>query len=60
MTSIVTNWDVKTAFLNGDVDQDVFMAQPEGCIFPERPNFVAIYRKHSTVLNKLPDSGTQR
>ena len=30
--------DVKTAFLNGEIDHDIYMAQPEGFIDPERPN----------------------
>ncbi len=45
MTSIATQMDVKTAFLNGDLDQDVFMEQPEGCRDPERPDFVCKLQK---------------
>ncbi len=32
--------DVKTAFLNGDLDQDVYMEQPEGFVDPKPPDFV--------------------
>ncbi|KAH9781528.1 hypothetical protein KPL71_008509 [Citrus sinensis] len=26
--------DVKTAFLNGDLDEEIYMSQPEGCVVP--------------------------
>ena len=32
--------DVKTAFLNGFVEHDIYMSQPEGFIDPNRPNYV--------------------
>ncbi len=32
--------DVKTAFLNGDLDQDVYMEKPEGFVDPKRHDFV--------------------
>ena len=32
--------DVKTAFLNGELDCEIFMKQPEGFIDPERPEHV--------------------
>ncbi len=46
--------DVKTAGLNGDSDQDVFMEQPEGCRDPERPDFVCKLQKALYGLNKAP------
>ena len=30
--------DVKTAFLNGIIDHDIYMSQPEGFVDPEKPN----------------------
>ncbi len=43
--------DVKTAFLNGDLDQDVFMEQPEGCVDPDKPDIVCKLQKALYGLN---------
>ncbi len=41
--------EVKTAFLNGYLDQDVYMEQPEGCVDPKKPDFFVNFRKHYMV-----------
>ena len=37
--------DVKTAFLNGELDYDIYMSQPEGFINEDKPNHVCKLRK---------------
>ncbi len=46
--------DVKTAFLNGDLDQDVFIEQPEGCVDPDKPDFVCKHQKALYGLKQAP------
>ena len=43
---IVYQMDVKTAFLNGDLKEVVYVTQPEGFVDPERPNHVYRLKKH--------------
>lgn len=37
--------DVKTAFLNGSLDCDIYMSQPEGFVDPNRPDYVCKLNK---------------
>ena len=37
--------DVKTAFLNGSLDCDIYMSQPEGFVNPDRPGHVCKLKK---------------
>ena len=37
--------DVKTAFLNGDLEEEVYMDQPEGFITPGKENLVCKLKK---------------
>ena len=37
--------DVKTAFLNGSLDCEIYMPQPEGFVDPDRPNHVCKLKK---------------
>ena len=37
--------DVKTAFLNGSLDCEIYMSQPEGFVDPERPDYVCKLKK---------------
>ena len=68
----VHHLDVKTAFLNGSVEHDIYMSQPEGFIDPNRPNYVCKLNKsiyglkqfakcwNSTLDEFLTSSGYQR
>ncbi|RVW20652.1 Retrovirus-related Pol polyprotein from transposon TNT 1-94 [Vitis vinifera] len=50
--------DVKTAFLHGDLEEDLYMIQPEGFIVQGQENLVCKLRKSLYGLNKLLDSGS--
>ena len=41
------NLDVKTSFLHGDLDEDIYMQQPEGFKAPCREELVYILQKKS-------------
>ena len=41
----VHQMDVKTAFLNGSIDSEIYMTQPEGYVDTERPDFVCKLKK---------------
>ena len=41
----VHQMDVKTAFLNGELDYDIYMSQPEGFVDEDKPNYVCKLRR---------------
>ncbi len=48
VSSLDLHWhqmDVKTAFLNEDLDQDVYLEQPKGCVDRKHPDFVCKLNK---------------
>ncbi|KAL0345557.1 UNVERIFIED_CONTAM: Retrovirus-related Pol polyprotein from transposon RE1 [Sesamum radiatum] len=50
--------DVKTAFLNGFVEEDIFMDQPEVSLLLEKNRKSVISKGPSTASSKLPEAGT--
>ncbi|CAM8908096.1 unnamed protein product [Rhodiola kirilowii] len=46
--------DVKTAFLNGDLDEEIYMEQPEGCIVPGQERKVCKLVKSLYRLKQAP------
>lgn len=41
----VYEMDVKSTFLNGDLEEEVYMEQPEGFAFTDKPNYVCRLKK---------------
>ncbi|KAL0336659.1 UNVERIFIED_CONTAM: Retrovirus-related Pol polyprotein from transposon TNT 1-94 [Sesamum radiatum] len=49
--------DVKTAFLNGELDEEIYMEQPEGFVVPGQEKKVCRLVKSCMGLNKLLNNG---
>ncbi|GJT48923.1 retrovirus-related pol polyprotein from transposon TNT 1-94 [Tanacetum coccineum] len=45
MNMVVHQMDVKTAFLNGNLREDVYVSQPDGFVYPDNPNQVYKQKK---------------
>nr|GEU65343.1 hypothetical protein [Tanacetum cinerariifolium] len=50
---VVYQMDVKTAFLNGNLWEEVYVSQPDGFVDPDNPNHVYKLKKSLYRLNKL-------
>ncbi|KAG8481839.1 hypothetical protein CXB51_027157 [Gossypium anomalum] len=46
--------DVKTAFLHGELEEDIYMQQPEGFIVSEKEDYVYLLRKSLYSLKQSP------
>ncbi|GKC86205.1 putative ribonuclease H-like domain-containing protein [Tanacetum coccineum] len=54
MNMIVYQMDVKTAFLNGILREEVYVSQPDGFVVPENPNHVYRLKKSLYGLKQAP------
>ncbi|KAG8474857.1 hypothetical protein CXB51_031589 [Gossypium anomalum] len=52
--------DVKTAFLHGKLEEDIYMQQPEGFIVSKKENYVCLLRKSLYGLKQSPRQSYKR
>nr|GEZ35696.1 retrovirus-related Pol polyprotein from transposon TNT 1-94 [Tanacetum cinerariifolium] len=55
---VVYQMDVKTAFLNGNLREDVYVSQTDGFVDPDNPNHVYKLKKALYVLKQAPRAWT--
>ncbi len=41
----IGSMDVKTTFLNGDLDEEIYMEQPEGWVIPGNEDYICLLKK---------------
>ena len=56
---IIHQMDVKTTFLNGDLEEEIYMEQPDGFVVKGQEGKVCILLKSLYGLNKHLNSGTK-